>query len=60
MIAKKWGFTRQSLDAFGLESHQRAIAATDAGAFDAEIVPIEMPQSDGTMKLHTHQHELLI
>ena len=54
MIAKKWGFTRQSLDAFGLESHQRAIAATDAGAFDAEIVPIEMPQSDGTMKLHTH------
>jgi len=40
MIAQKYGFSRDVLDAFALESHRRAIAATQAGAFDAEIVPL--------------------
>ncbi|MBB4641654.1 acetyl-CoA C-acetyltransferase [Rhizorhapis suberifaciens] len=52
MIAKKWGFTRDDLDAFGLESHRRAIAATNAGAFDAEIVPIAIALADGTTDIH--------
>lgn len=52
MIAKKWGFTRDDLDAFGLESHRRAIAATNAGAFDAEIVPITIALADGTTDIH--------
>lgn len=40
MIADKYGFDRESLDRFALESHRRALAATEAGAFDAEIVPL--------------------
>ncbi|MDO7842071.1 acetyl-CoA C-acetyltransferase [Sphingomonas immobilis] len=52
MIAKKWGFSREDLDAFGLESHLRAQAATKAGAFDNEILPIEITLPDGTTELH--------
>ncbi|MCA2013659.1 acetyl-CoA C-acetyltransferase [Cereibacter sphaeroides] len=40
MIARKHGFDRDTLDRFALESHRRAQAASDAGAFDAEIVPL--------------------
>ena len=40
MIAEKWGFTRDDLDRFALQSHRRSAAAADAGAFDAEIVPL--------------------
>ncbi|MEJ7926234.1 acetyl-CoA C-acetyltransferase [Sphingobium sp. AN641] len=52
MIAKKWGMTRDELDAFGVESHRRAIAATNSGAFDAEIVPIAITLADGTSEMH--------
>lgn len=40
MIARKYGFDRERLDRFALESHRRAAAATQAGAFAAEIVPL--------------------
>lgn len=40
MIARKHGYSREVLDAFALESHRRAAAATEAGAFSAELVPI--------------------
>jgi len=43
MIVEKWGLTRSEMDAFGLESHRRAAAAQDAGEFDAEIVPVTLP-----------------
>ncbi len=52
MIAKKWGFTREDLDAFGLESPRRAAAATSSGAFDTEIVPIAITLADGTSEIH--------
>ena len=52
MIAKKWGFTREQLDAFGLESHQKAQRATKEGAFENEIVPIEITLPDGTKEMH--------
>ncbi len=42
MIAKKYGFTRDELDRYALESHRRAIAATEAGAFDREIVAVDV------------------
>ncbi len=42
MIADKYGFGREELDAFALESHRKAAAATERGAFDAEIVPLEI------------------
>ena len=40
MIARKYGFDRDTLDRFALESHRRAAAATSAGAFAREIVPL--------------------
>ena len=40
MIADKYGFSREQLDAFALESHRKAIAATQAGMFDDEIVAL--------------------
>lgn len=42
MIAKKYGFSREELDAFALESHRRAAAATEAGAFRDEIVGVDV------------------
>ena len=40
MMADKYGFSREQLDAFALESHRRAAAATRSGAFADEIVPL--------------------
>lgn len=40
MIAEKWGFSRTQLDEFSVQSHERAAAATDAGAFESQIVPV--------------------
>jgi acetyl-CoA C-acetyltransferase len=42
MIAAKYGHSRARLDAYALGSHQRAKAATEAGAFKAEIVPVTL------------------
>lgn len=47
MIVKKHGFTKEQLDAFALASHQKAKAATESGAFAAEIVPVEIETPDG-------------
>ncbi|MDM8010676.1 MAG: acetyl-CoA C-acetyltransferase [Parasphingorhabdus sp.] len=47
MLVKKHGFTRQDLDEFALESHQKAIKAVESGAFDNEIVPIEIETAEG-------------
>ncbi|GAA4294143.1 thiolase family protein [Mycobacterium paraffinicum] len=40
MIAKKWGFSRTRLDEYSAQSHERAAAAQDAGAFTDQIVPV--------------------
>ena len=40
MIADKWGITREEMEAFALESHERAIRAQDEGRFEPEIVPL--------------------
>ena len=42
VIADEWGFSRDELDAFSLESHRRATTAADEGRFDNEIVPIDL------------------
>jgi len=39
-IAKKYGITREEVDAFSVESQQKAVAAMEAGRFDEEIVPV--------------------
>ena len=43
MIAAKYGITREEQDGFAAESHRRAAAATAAGFFRDEILPVEIP-----------------
>ncbi len=52
MIVKKHGFTKDDLDRFALLSHQNAKAATEAGLFADEIVPLTIETPDGTVQ-HT-------
>jgi acetyl-CoA C-acetyltransferase len=40
MIAEKWGISREEMEQFAYESHQRAARATDEGRFQNEIVPM--------------------
>ncbi len=55
MMAQKYGFSREDLDRFALQSHRRAMAATQAGLFDAEILPLPVRNAEGqeTGELHT-------
>jgi len=48
MIVKKHGLTKADLDAFALESHRRAIAATEGGKFEREIVPVAIETPEGS------------
>jgi len=56
LIAERWGITREAMEQFALSSHQRALAARAAGAFDAEIVPFagvaadEGPRADTSLE----------
>jgi acetyl-CoA C-acetyltransferase len=52
MIVKKHGFTKDMLDRFSLESHQKAKAATEAGLFEDEIVALEVETPEG-MVMHS-------
>lgn len=52
MIVKKHGFSKDDLDRFALSSHEKAIAATKAGAFENEIVPVAIETPDGD-DMHT-------
>jgi acetyl-CoA acetyltransferase family protein len=42
LLADEWRLTRDELDAYSLESHRRALAASDEGKFEREIIPIEL------------------
>ena len=55
IIAEKFGVTREEQDRFSLQSHQRAAAATEAGRFKEEIVPIEVKQKKGTLTVDTDE-----
>ena len=52
MVAKKYELTKDEIDAWAYQSHQRAIAATQAGAFEEEIVPVEVTNEDGEKEMH--------
>jgi acetyl-CoA acetyltransferase family protein len=43
LLADGWNLSREELDAYSLESHRRALAASDGGKFEREIVSIELP-----------------
>ncbi|MEP3050268.1 MAG: acetyl-CoA C-acetyltransferase [Erythrobacter sp.] len=47
MIAQKHGFSKEDLDRFALNSHEKAIAATKAGAFENEIIPVAIETPEG-------------
>jgi 3-oxoadipyl-CoA thiolase len=47
-LAERYGISREEQDAYALESHRRAVAAQDAGAFAAEIVPVPTPEGEVT------------
>ena len=44
VVAERWEVDREAQDRWAFESHQKAIAAIDAGKFKDEIVPVEVPQ----------------
>jgi len=49
MVAQKYGLTKDELDRFALESHHRARAATETGAFTREIVPVPVGETAHTV-----------
>jgi acetyl-CoA C-acetyltransferase len=52
MMGLKYGLSRDDADAFALKSHMNAAAATRAGAFKEEILPIAVPGADGEVEMH--------
>ena len=48
-ICEKWGLTREELDKFAAASQQKAVAAQESGAFDKEIVPVEVKKKKETI-----------
>jgi len=54
MIAKNYGLTKDMLDRYAFESHQRAIAATREQLFADEIVPVEVRLADGSGSGEVH------
>ena len=52
MVAEKYGLTKDQLDEYGYLSHQRAIAATQAGAFKDEILAIDGLDAEGNTVRH--------
>ncbi len=54
-VAERYGISREDQDAFGLRSHQRAVAAAEAGIFAEEIVPIEAPRGRETVTVEADE-----
>ncbi len=50
-IAEEYQVTREAMDRFALESHQKAVAAQEAGKFKAEIAPVELKGRKGEITL---------
>jgi acetyl-CoA C-acetyltransferase len=50
-IAEEYEVTRQAMDELALTSHQKAVAAQDAGKFEAEIVPVEVTGRKGKVTI---------
>jgi acetyl-CoA C-acetyltransferase len=53
MMAKKYDISKEALDQYSYESHQRAIAATQAGHFKDEIIPLPITRADGSTDTHS-------
>ena len=55
-LAKKYGITREEVDAFALQSQTRALQAMSDGTFDKEIVPVEVKTRKGTVAVSKDEH----
>lgn len=51
VVAEQYHVSRDEQDAYAVHSHQKAARATADGAFTNEILPVEIPQRDGSLKL---------
>ncbi len=51
VVAERFSVSREQQDAYAVRSHQKAAAATADGAFTDEILPVSLPQRDGSVKL---------
>src|SRR5262249_41230920 len=47
LVAEKYGITRSEQDRFAVESHQKAVRARKSCFFEAQILPVEVPQKKG-------------
>lgn len=57
LCASEYNFTREDQDNFAIQSYERSAAAWEAGRFDAEIVPVEVPQRRGDAIVVTKDEE---
>jgi acetyl-CoA C-acetyltransferase len=55
-VASKCGITREQQDAFAVESHKRALAASHAGHFKGQILPIELKSKKGPAQFDADEH----
>jgi acetyl-CoA C-acetyltransferase len=55
-VAKRYGISREEQDAFAVESHRRAAAATALGRFDSQLAPVEIPTRKGVEIFDTDEH----
>jgi acetyl-CoA C-acetyltransferase len=58
VVATECGISRQAQDTYALESHRKAAEATDAGRFDAEILPVSIPQKKGDVIIVRHDESI--
>jgi acetyl-CoA C-acetyltransferase len=57
LCASEYNLTREDQDNFAIQSYERSAAAWEAGRFDAEIVPVEVPQRRGDVIVVTKDEE---
>ena len=58
VVASECGISRDAQDAYAVESHRKAAEATDAGRFDAEILPVSIPQKKGDAIIVKHDESI--
>jgi acetyl-CoA C-acetyltransferase len=58
LITEKWGFTREDLEAFSVESHRRAVEAIDDGRFADQIAPLDGVEHDEGARRDTSLEKL--
>jgi len=58
VVASECGIGREAQDAYALESHRKAAEAAAAGRFDAEILPVTIPQKKGDAIVFRHDESI--